>query len=212
MNELTCGCEYVDSLILSFCDVHKYPGPESHKDGKGIIIRDLESENSNLRAFLEGQEQRNEDLQAKLSAAILQIETLKKETADYSALASSYKTLDTKYGESNRLNQVLQNRMAEIVKVTSKPGSLFPKSMAEMNPIEGKIAIVACELSGDLSYIKGLAESPITENRKEEGGNPWAPNKDYHSKPTLTGKCHRCGSPKMKGLKCACGATYSEQD
>lgn len=68
----------------------------------------------------------------------------------------------------DRLNQVLQNRMAEIVKVASKPGSLFPKSMAEMNPVEGKIAIVACELSGDLSYIKGLAESPITENRKPE--------------------------------------------
>lgn len=44
MNQLTCGCEYIDSLILRFCELHKYPGPESHKDGKGIIIRDLENQ------------------------------------------------------------------------------------------------------------------------------------------------------------------------
>jgi len=44
MNTLTCGCQYTDSLILSFCDLHKYPGPDSHKDGKGIIIRDLEAQ------------------------------------------------------------------------------------------------------------------------------------------------------------------------
>lgn len=53
MNELTCGCEYVDSLILSFCPAHAYPGPESHKDGKGIIIRDLESQNAKLSAEVE---------------------------------------------------------------------------------------------------------------------------------------------------------------
>ncbi len=44
MKQLTCGCEYVDSLILWFCDLHKHPGPESHKDGKGVIIRDLEAQ------------------------------------------------------------------------------------------------------------------------------------------------------------------------
>ena len=44
MKQLTCGCEYADSLILWFCDLHKHPGPESHKDGKGVIIRDLEAQ------------------------------------------------------------------------------------------------------------------------------------------------------------------------
>src|SRR5258705_11390522 len=64
---------------------------------------------------------------------------------------------------------VFQKRMEAIVKVASKPCSIFPKSMATMTEIEGKIAIVACELSGDLSYIKGLAESPIIEKRVDDG-------------------------------------------
>lgn len=53
MNTLTCGCEYVDSLIIRFCIDHKYPGPESHKDGKGLIIKDLENQILSLKAELE---------------------------------------------------------------------------------------------------------------------------------------------------------------
>lgn len=52
MKTLTCGCDYIDSLIVSFCEAHKYPGPDSHKDGKGIIIRDLEAQNAKLRGFM----------------------------------------------------------------------------------------------------------------------------------------------------------------
>lgn len=52
LNALTCGCEYVDSLILKFCELHQYPGPESHKDGKGIIIRDLEAQIHWLKELL----------------------------------------------------------------------------------------------------------------------------------------------------------------
>lgn len=63
MNTLTCGCEYVDSLILSFCELHKFPGPESHKDGKGVIIRDLE---------------------AKVTVLELEIDELRKALAKYS--------------------------------------------------------------------------------------------------------------------------------
>lgn len=53
MKKLTCGCEYVDSLIIGYCELHKYPGPESHKDGKGVIIRDLETQIDEMLDVLE---------------------------------------------------------------------------------------------------------------------------------------------------------------
>lgn len=52
MKSLTCGCEYVDSMIFRYCEAHKYPGPESHKDGKGILVRDLERQIQELRGLL----------------------------------------------------------------------------------------------------------------------------------------------------------------
>jgi hypothetical protein len=57
----------------------------------------------------------------------------------------------------------LQKRIEMIGKVATKDFAPFPKRLDEMTEMEAKIARVACDLCGDMSFIKDLVENRRTE-------------------------------------------------